>query len=333
MQKKLKIGITYDVKEDYCFECTCWKHTDFSTLAEVSYVKGLFERFGHTVYLIGNYEKLYNDLASGVFPDVDIVFNIAEGLSSRNREGWIPSLLEMNHIPYSGSDAYGLSVTLSKVHTKIIANHLGIPTPQYCTISSLLDIQSAPQKVPGPWVLKPNYEGSSSGIALAHSEKELKRNAQYLLEEYRQTIVCETYIPGKEYNVALLYDGDKTTAIGTVEVVRKDGTEIGIFGAQDKSTSTCTKIPANLPGKTEYLLRDAAIMLHRFIGCLDYNRADFRVRNDGKVFFLELNPLPSIDDESGYAKCCEYNGYDMASVLNIIVHNALNRFQNGFFQI
>lgn len=167
MQKQLKIAFTYDVKEDYRFERTCWKHTDFSTLAEVSYVKGLFEKLGHTVYLIGNYEKLNNCLASRTFPDVDIVFNIAEGVSSRNREGWIPSLLEINHIPYTGSDAYGLSVTLSKIHTKIIANYLGIPTPQYCAISSLMDIHGAPKKVLGPWILKPNYEGSSSGVMLA----------------------------------------------------------------------------------------------------------------------------------------------------------------------
>ena len=333
MQKQLKIGFTYDVKEDYRFERTCWKHTDFSTLAEVSYVKGLFEKLGHTVYLIGNYEKLNNCLASRTFPDVDIVFNIAEGVSSRNREGWIPSLLEINHIPYTGSDAYGLSVTLSKIHTKIIANYLGIPTPQYCVISSLMDIHGAPKKVMGPWILKPNYEGSSSGVMLAYTEEELERNARYLLEEYRQTIVCETYISGKEYNVALLYDGEKTTAIGTVEVVRKNGTEIGVFGAEDKSTSTCTKIPAVLPEKMERSLCDAAVKLHRFIGCLDYNRADFRIDNDGRMYFLELNPLPSIDDESGYAKCCEFNHYDLADVLNTIIHNAYARFHSGQFQV
>lgn len=332
MKKQLKIGITYDVKEDYSFESTCWKHTDFSTLAEVSYVKGLFEELGHTVYLIGNYEKLYHALTTGTFPDIDIVFNIAEGLNSRNREGWIPSLLEINHIPYSGSDAYGLSVTLSKVHTKIIAEYLGIPTPQYRTISSRQDVQTAINTVPGPWVLKPNYEGSSSGVVLVTSEEELERQALYLLDEYHQTIVCETYISGKEYNVALLYDGEKTSVIGTVEVVRKDGTEIGIFDVQDKSTSTCTKIQARLPEETSRTLCDAAVTLHRFIGCLDYNRADFRVSEDGKVYFLELNPLPSIDDESGYAKCCEYSGYELANVLDIIVHNALERFQKVSFQ-
>ncbi|MDD6395999.1 MAG: TIR domain-containing protein [Firmicutes bacterium] len=68
---------------------------------------------------------------------------------------------------------------------------------------------------------------------LVSSEEELERQALYLLDEYHQTIVCETYIPGKEYNVALLYDGENTSVIGTVEVVRKDGTEIGIFDAQD----------------------------------------------------------------------------------------------------
>lgn len=332
MDKALKIGITYDVKEDYNFDSACWKHSDFSTLAEVDYVKGLFEALGHDVYLIGNYEKLYNALQTETLPNVDIVFNIAEGINSRNREGWIPSLLEINHIPYSGSDAYGLSVTLSKLHTKIIAEHLGISTPQFYAISSIEDINVAKKTIQGPWVLKPNYEGSSSGVVLVTSERELETKAKHLLEEYQQTILCEKYIPGREYNVALLYDGKKTSVIGTVEVIRKNGSEIGIFGAEDKYTSTCTKIPASLPDATIELLCDSAVKLHRFIGCLDYNRADFRIGPDGKAYFLELNPLPSIDDESGYAKCCAYNGYKLGDVLNMIVFNALERFYGKHFQ-
>lgn len=106
MKKKLKIGLAYDVKEDYEISSGTWKHCDFSTLTEIKYIKEVLEERGHTVLLLGNYEKIYDMLQNKTFPQIDIVLNTAEGVISRNRESWLPSLFEMNHIPYSGSDAY-----------------------------------------------------------------------------------------------------------------------------------------------------------------------------------------------------------------------------------
>lgn len=333
MKRYLNIGLTYDVKEDYGFQSNSWKHVDFSTLAEVNYVKELFEARGHTVHLIGNYNKLNDMLKSSTLPRIDMVFNTAEGIHSRNREGWIPSLLEINHIPYSGSDAYGLSISLNKLHTKIFAKYLNITTPNYFFISSTQDAIEAANNITAPWILKPNYEGSSSGVVHIDNVNSLKIEVDRLLNEYHQSILCETYIPGREFNVSLLYDGKKTEVIGTVEVVRKDGSPINIFDARDKFTGTCTKIPAELPPHIINQMCDNAVKLHRFIGCCDYNRADFRLANDGTVYFLELNPLPSIDDESGFAMCCSYNNIKLGDVLEKIVLNALERFNSKNIQI
>lgn len=325
MNKKLHIGFTYDVKEDYNLSSNNWKHCDFSTLAEVNYVRNLLEERGHIVHLIGNYEKLYNMLLNNKLPEVDIILNTAEGIKSRNREGWIPSLLEINNIPYSGSDAYALGVTLNKLHTKAIAQILNIPTPPYCRVNSLDDLKYATKTLKSPWILKPNYEGSSSGVLLASTEKELIDNATFLFKEYKQTLLCETYIEGKEYNVSLLYDGNATKVIGTVEVVRKDESPIKIFNVQDKFTDSCKKIPAILPKELIKKMEEDTKKLHEYIGCYDYNRADYRVDNDGNYYLLELNPLPSIGVDSAFTKCCEYNKPKLGKALEEILYNALRR--------
>lgn len=121
MRKKLCIGIAYDVKEDYSISAEGFLHCDFSMLFEIKMIKELLEERGHSVYLLGNYQKINKMLLDGEFPKIDIVMNTAEGILSRNREGWLPSLFEINNIPYSGSDAYALNLTLNKLHTKIIA--------------------------------------------------------------------------------------------------------------------------------------------------------------------------------------------------------------------
>lgn len=182
MKKKLKIGLAYDVKEDYEISSGTWKHCDFSTLTEIKYIKEVLEERGHTVLLLGNYEKIYDMLQNKTFPQIDIVLNTAEGVISRNRESWLPSLFEMNHIPYSGSDAYALGIALSKIQTKITAEYLHIPTPPHCCIFSNDDMNAAVDSLSAPWILKPNYEGSSSGVLLAETEKELKEKAEFFIK-------------------------------------------------------------------------------------------------------------------------------------------------------
>ena len=251
------------VKEDYNISSKGFKHCDFSTLSEISIIKQSLEQRGHSVILLGNYEKVYNMFLEKKFPSVDIVLNTAEGIVSRNREGWLPSLFEINHIPYSGSDAYTLGLTLNKAHTKIIANYLGIPTPDFYIVNKIDDIMSIP--------------------------------ACELLTEYQQPLLCESYISGREFATSILYDSRKSKCIGTVEIVRKSGANIHIFSAEDKYSDTCTKIPAAIPENLLRHIEEDTIRLHRFLECNDYSRADYRIDSYGNYYFLELTPLPNID--------------------------------------
>ena len=251
------------VKEDYNISSKGFKHCDFSTLSEISIIKQSLEQRGHSVILLGNYEKVYNMFLEKKFPSVDIVLNTAEGIVSRNREGWLPSLFEINHIPYSGSDAYTLGLTLNKAHTKIIANYLGIPTPDFYIVNKIDDIMSIP--------------------------------ACELLTEYHQPLLCESYISGREFATSILYDSRKSKCIGTVEIVRKSGANIHIFSAEDKYSDTCTKIPAAIPENLLRHIEEDTIRLHRFLECNDYSRADYRIDSYGNYYFLELTPLPNID--------------------------------------
>ena len=328
MRRKLRVGIAYDVKEDYSVSAVGLTHCDFSTLFEINMIKELLEARGHIVYLLGNYQKINKLFLEGKFPDIDIVMNTAEGIISRNREGWLPSLFEINNIPYSGSDAYALNLTLNKLHTKIIAEYLNIPTPPYYKVDCMQDLKKAAKLLRKPWILKPNYEGSSSGVMLANSEEELTLVFKKLNEEYNQTLLCETYVDGREFTVSLLYDGENTEVLGTVEIIRKEEKHLGIFSAKDKYSDTCTKIPAILPDNIIDGMQNDATKLHRFLNCNDYSRADYRVDSNGQYYLLELTPLPNVDYKSGFAKCCEYGKHNLGKVLEEILYNALQRYRN-----
>ncbi len=319
------IGIAYDKREDYSFNSDA-SYFDFTTAAELSYVKQTLEKCGHTVKLLGNYYDILKAVACEMLNDIDLVFNMSEGLKSRNREGTVPILLEMAKIPYTGTDAYGLGLCLNKYHSKIIADYLGIQTPEYFMVNSKEDIV---KKEPAffPYVLKPIYEGTSSGIKLVKSYNEYALEASYLFDTFHQPILCEKYIDGREFTVSLIGTGADTTTIGIVETLRKNGMPIGIFSSKDKMYGNCKRaLVQNMSEQTKDLALDQAIRFHNFAECRDLNRIDYRMDSNGNLFFLEANPLPGLSNSSAFPNCCILNGIPFEDAMKKVIESALKRY-------
>lgn len=332
MKNKLKIGITFDVKEDYNINTSDWKHSDFSTLADITFVKEKIERNGHKVSLIGDYKKCKKIFLDNKLSEFDLIFNTVEGFLSRNREGLMPSFFELNQIPYTGSDAYCVNLALNKMHTNIIAEYLNICTPKFHLIESMSDISDAFSKIDSPWILKPNYEGSSSGVQLVYDKEEFVKTVEKLLKMYKQPILCEQYIDGREVVVSQILDDDRAKVVGAAEIVRVNGKPIGIYNSSDKFTDHCKKIKADFSLDTLQTMYDNSLKLHKYLGCCDYSRTDFRITPSGQVYFLEITPLPSIGPNSGFVKCCEFAGITFEEALEIIIENAINRFKNKTYK-
>jgi len=322
----MNIGITFDLREDYGISEHDWTHADFTTPEGIIYIKDNIEKCGHTVTLIGNHEKLFDLFKTSGMETIDLVFNCAEGINSRNREGWIPSLLEMNNIPFVGADAFGVSIGLNKVYTKIIAQYLGIPTPPFREINNISDVPAIANKIDYPCVLKPNFEGSSSGIKLVSTSSELIDTAKFLLEEYKQTLLCEKYIEGRELSVPIIGHGVSCKTLGIVETIREDGSPIGIYGVEDKFFGGCKKVLPQLDAKIAQKASEYAILLHNYLGCVDYDRADFRLDNENNLYLLELNPLPDITEGGSYQMCAHLSGIKFNEIIMQIIQCAAQRY-------
>ena len=123
------VGLTYDLKTDYNFKAgdPPDANAEFDHPLTIGVIAQAIEKCGFKVKKIGNAASLSEKLNS---LGVDIVFNISEGVSGRNRESQVPMLLEMAGVPFVGSDGLTLGLTLDKVMAKkiFIADH--IPTPR-----------------------------------------------------------------------------------------------------------------------------------------------------------------------------------------------------------
>lgn len=320
----MKIGLTYDTKEDYGFKVFDEKHCDFVSAAEVSFIKNTLEESGHTVTLLGNCSQVINHiLENKELPD--IMFNMSWGYQGRNREGLMPALLEAFQIPYTGTDAFGCSLCLDKIQTKLCASYLGIPTPLFFEIRQKETI-SCDLPFPFPVVLKPKSEGSSMGVYLAKNYIEFRNYACQLLDEYKETVLCEEYIEGRELQVPLLADESGVKAVNILETTMADGSPIVLYSAHLKHSHAVKKKLADIPPATADQIISCSEKLFDYLGCRDFGRADFRLTPQNKLYFLEMAPLPSLKPGSSFHTGCKYFEIDSKKILENILNSARNRY-------
>ncbi len=162
MQEKMKIGLTYDLKTDYSpqKDDPPDASAEFDHPDTIRVISKAFETQGFQVKKIGNVSQLLENLDK---LNVDMVFNIAEGIIGRNRESQVPLLLEMYGIPFVGADALSLGISLDKIMAKKIFMAEGIPTPKFMEVKTIEGLANL-DHMKFPLFVKPRFEGSSKGL-------------------------------------------------------------------------------------------------------------------------------------------------------------------------
>lgn len=211
------VGLTYDVKPDYVFKKGEPEdaNAEFDHPDTIEVIKSAIESGGHKVVKIGSAKKLLRRISN---LDVDIVFNIAEGVGGRNRESEVPILLEMAGIPFVGADGLSLGLTLDKIMAKKVLISEGIPTPPFFEISDISSIDGVGMGY--PLIVKPKHEGSSKGISeksIVKNKRELKRQADWVIRTYKQPALVETFITGSEFTVPIIGNED-AEALQTIQI-------------------------------------------------------------------------------------------------------------------
>lgn len=315
------IWLCYDTKTDYGISEDNMEYTDFVSLHTVTEIKRALERCGHHVEYIGNVYRLKERLEKEQ-PIVDLVFNIAEGFGSRNREALIPSLLEIYDIPCTASDTYAMALNLNKHHTKILAHSIGVPVPKgVCFRALTSDVLKQVSEIGYPIVLKLNAEGGSMGVTLIHDDESLIRESNKLIDQYHEELLAEEYVPGKEITVPIIGNREKAKALGVVLLRHEDGRDITIYdchmkGAENDITNS---LDTGLSKELVEMICDYSLSIHRFFDLRDYSRMDFRVSPNGQPYFLEINTMPSLGRDGSFELCAKAAGSSYHEMIGEIV--------------
>ena len=266
---------------------------------------------------------------------MDFVFNIAEGRGSlRSREAQVPAVLEMLNIPYSGSDPLTLAATLDKPLAKQIVGSAGVSTPHMVQINSSRELKELASKdIPLPAFVKPAFEGSSKGIRLtsrANTAGRARAAADALLSRYGQPVMIEKYIEGDEITVGIT--GNSPPAIvGIMRVMPRKKFKTFVYSLEvkrDWRNLVEYECPARLEKATLKRIGESSIKAYNALGCRDFARVDFRVAPDGTPYFLEVNPLPGLNPDSGDLPIMSYKvGWNYQRLIKTILEAALARYR------
>jgi D-alanine-D-alanine ligase len=296
----VRIGFTYDLKDDYlALGLAEHEVAEFDSPATIAAIEDALRAAGHDVECVGHVRALAAKLVAGW--RCDLVFNIAEGVAGFGRESQVPALLEAYGIPYTFSDPLVCALTLHKGMAKHVARGCGVPTPSFAVVAT--PQEAAEVALPLPLFAKPVAEGSSKGVtgkSLVRSRAALVEVCSELLEQYRQPVLVEEYLSGREFTVGVLGTGATARALGTLEVVLLEGADAGVYSYRNKTQwESIVKYGLLEPGSLRTEVERVALAAWRCLGCRDAGRVDVRLDGAGRPQLLEVNPLAGL--QPGYS--------------------------------
>ena len=262
---------------------------------------------------------------NSVLEGIDVVFLALHGDFSE--DGEVQKILQSFKIPFNGSNSLSSALAFNKPLTKDILSREGILTPKYRVVHSyevekLDEISNEITDGFGPeYIIKPTAGGSSISAELIRSKFSLQEGIERLLEQY-DSVIVEEFIRGREATVAVLENfRDKDLySFPAVEIIPPR--KFPFYNYEAKySGETQIVCPSNFSYTERDLLQNIAEQIHKTLNLSQYSRSDFIVR-DNKVYFLEVNTLPGLTNESIFPKAAKTVGLEFDDLITHLLATA-----------
>src|SRR3989338_8007022 len=329
----MRIGLTYDLQTNPTDD----RQAEFDQPRTIEALEAALQALGHTVIHLGSAEQLA--AAPWRLEEVALVFNLAEGSHGRCREAWVPMLLEHWGVPFVGSGSVAQAIGLDKVMSKRLASASGVMTPRWALADTRNPI-FARRAGPGmsvvvagagelkfPLIVKPRHEGSGLGIdagAVVRDLTALARRVEWLTRRLGQPCLVEEFIPFGELTVFLIGNRPPEALPVVQRPIDPDSRLSCHVLGEEARAWLC---PVELTPELEAAAAQMAVTMFEALRCRDMARADLRVAEDGRLYFLEINPLPSFDPEGSLGLIAEYLGTTYAELINQVLNAALLRLE------
>lgn len=275
------------------------------------------------------YEVKSYDMSVEVFTQLqefapDVVFI---GLHGRmGEDGTVQGALELLGFPYVGSGVLASALAMNKRMTKAFLSGFAIPMAQ----DRLVMQQNRPtdeelialgNEWGWPLIIKPNQEGSTIGLTLAHFPEEAQEGLNRAFE-YDNEVLIERYIAGTEVTAVVVGDPFSPEVLEVIEIIPR--AELYDYESKYSQGGSEHIMPARLSPALMEAVKDYACQAYTNLGCQDYARVDFIIGVEGPIL-LEVNTLPGMTQTSLVPDAARSRGWTFGEFLDRLVQSAYQR--------
>lgn len=266
----------------------------------------------------------------------DIFVNLCEAYL----EWDIPSIdvvqsLELLNLPHTGPSS--LLYDPPKPLMKYVAFTAGVATPNFAVVERPESLERKCRHLQYPLFVKPAKAGDSLGVdskSLVETPKALLEKTREIVNEYDQALV-EEYVAGREFTVLVAGSaepGKPPTAYLPLEFVfpASGGQAFKTYDLKITQWHPECNVPCRDAALAERL-KDAARRIFKAFEGVGYARLDFRVKENGEIYFLEINFACSVFYQEGYEGSADYilkhDGVGQAGFLRHIIAEGKARWR------
>jgi len=264
-----------------------------------------------------------------------IVFNLLEefhGLGELDQH--VVSYLELLRVPYTGCNPRGLVLARDKALSKKILAYHRIRAPGFSVVRRGHRVRR-PRALAYPLIVKSLTEEASLGIAQASvvdSDAKLEERVQFIHESIMSDAIVEEYIEGRELYVGVV--GNERPKVFPPWELLFENLSPGaapIATARVKHDPEYQKKrginqqPADLDDDEAAHVTRTTRRIYRALSIDGYARIDYRLREDGALYFLEANPNPEVARSEEFASAAEEAGLPYERLIERIISLGLRR--------
>lgn len=298
---------------------------ELDVLTQVDYIGDNLKRLDYDIVTLGITGNFMAEISRLAEEKPDLVFNLVESINNKGELCYfIPALLNLHSLPYSGNPLEAMFNTTSKAITHEILRNKGISTP-----GSFLPSQHKLLKAGKQYIIKPVWEDGSMGIT-GESVFTYDPENGNRFDEYRDTHwIIQEFIDGREFNISVLAGENGPEVMPPAEMVfhnfTNDMPRIVDFRAKWVEESfeyenTIREFPREklnpvLAGKISKMALDC---WHVF-GLKGYARVDMRIDKEENPYVIEVNANPCMSPDSGLVAATEEAGIPITEVLRRIL--------------
>lgn len=302
---------------------------ELDVLDQVNFIGSTLQTLGYDVGRLGITDDFMNQLARISDEGYEFVFNLVESVGQKAEILYfIPALLNMHHIPYTGCPVEATFVTASKVLARRFMQASHIP------VAGGYRVSEAGELIRGrKYILKPVWEDGSLGISEESVFTYDGTLPEILKDKNDNHWFIEDFIEGREFNVSVIASPAGPEMLPPAEMIFHDYPDeipriVSYKAKWVEDTFQFDHTRRNFPGDlSERLLnniREAVLACWHTFGLKGYARVDMRTDADENVYVLEVNANPCISPDSGFISAAVHAGYTHEKIISHII-NDLNK--------